>query len=41
MMQVVLREPICGHLLSIAAGIVIVGSVKRLVHVPNEMQEEP
>ena len=40
MVQVVGREPVCGHLLSIAAGVVIIGSVKRLMHVANEMQQE-
>ena len=38
--QVVGRKPVYGHLLSIAAGVVIVGSVKRLMHVANEMQQE-
>jgi hypothetical protein len=40
MVQVVGGKPVYGHLLSIAAGVVIVGSVKWLMHVADEMQQE-
>jgi hypothetical protein len=40
MVQVVSGEPCGGRLLSIAASIVIVRGVKRLVHVANKMQQE-
>ena len=38
--QIVGRKPVYGHLLSIAAGVVIVGSVKRLMYVADQVQEE-
>jgi hypothetical protein len=39
-MQVVAGEPVSRDLLPIAPGIVIVGSVKGLMHIAEEMQEE-
>jgi hypothetical protein len=40
MVQVVAGEPVSSHQLPIAAGIVIVGSMKGLVHVPDEMKQD-
>ena len=40
MVQIIGGKPCYGHLLSIAAGVMIVCSMKRLMHVANEMQQE-
>ena len=40
MVQVGAGEPVSSHLLTIAAGIVIVGSVKGLMHVADDMEKE-
>jgi hypothetical protein len=40
MVQIVGGKAVYDHLLLITPSIVIVGSVQRLVHVANEMQQE-